>query len=68
MDLSFAKDKNIWSEAIESMRAENIPFTEENIKKRYEEIAKGSSKKSESSEEKTTKKAPKKTTKKADKE
>lgn len=54
MKLSFAKDKILFSKAVESLREEKKPLTEENIKERYEALSKtkasqGSGKNNESS-------------------
>lgn len=51
MDLSFAKDSKIYSEAVEGLRSEGVPLLEENIKERYEKIANGPKSKEKSSEE-----------------
>lgn len=45
MDLSFAKDSNRFSTAVESLRREGMAITEETIKARYEELGKETSKK-----------------------
>lgn len=45
MDLSFAKDSNRFSTAVESLRIEGSVITEETIKARYEELGKETSKK-----------------------
>lgn len=45
MDLSFAKDSNRFSTAVESLRIEGSVITEETIKARYEELGKDTSKK-----------------------
>ena len=62
MNLSFAKDKAAWCEAVEGLRKTGEPMTEESLKEAYDKAvkAKGGKKVVEETTEKTTEDAPKK--------